>query len=155
MLALELINRARERTNDDQKTGFSDIEWLQYLNASLDWVSNLLISMKHENMASQFVVDGERAIPNDWVAQIGRAPVYFNDQKLYTYTSVPVTVRYWCHFLHVLDVNEDMRTPAILDDIIITLMTVHALNSHEFDISQDLTMLEQKVKMLMSARQVT
>jgi hypothetical protein len=150
----EIISRARERVNDDQAVGYENTEWIQYINGAIDWLSNLLVSIKYELMVDEFVCSGSVSLPSDYISMVGKEPVYFKNGTVYGYDSNPITIRYWKSMPHISLVTETIPFPDIFNDLIIQIVSIYALNAHEFDVSQDLKLLEEKVKTLTSARVV-
>jgi hypothetical protein len=66
----------RIHLNDEQNIGWEfDDELIDFLDRSTAFLSNILITMKHNSMIKPITVNGATALPQDFVAFVGKLPI--------------------------------------------------------------------------------
>jgi hypothetical protein len=84
-----MLRMLRLHLNDDQKVGWEfDEELVDFLDRATDFITNLLIRMKHNYMIKPVTINGETTLPDDFISFVGRLPIRVFGNKAKAYGSL-------------------------------------------------------------------
>lgn len=145
MTRSEMLTKLRVSLSDEQKVGFpSDDELLGYLDRATIYYSEHMISAKDPSMLKRLPVVGCMELPDDFVALAGLHPVQITGRHMDYYGEQPYQIIYYATMSlpSSFGVDEEITHPFGADIIILDLGRAFALNRNEYDLSQDLKLIE-------------
>lgn len=145
MTRSEMLTKLRVSLSDEQKVGFpSDDELLGYLDKATIYYSEQLIATKDPSMLKKMPVVGCMELPDDFVALAGLHPVEVTGRHMDYYGEEPYQIIYYATMSlpSSFGVDEEITHPLGADTIILDLGRTFALNRNEYDLSQDLKLVE-------------
>ena len=154
MTQKEMLALVRKLISDEQATGFTEggnleepegtQELLNYLDRAVDEVSKRLAEAKDTRLLKSLTVTNGRAVPDDFLGFAGLVPVKIRNKTMnWSSTEYDCEVNYFARLPYVSGFSENTSLPYEKDQYmtIAALAAIYALNKHEFNISQDLTLL--------------
>lgn len=145
MTRLELISSLRVQLCDVQKVGYPDDgELVCYLDRGCIYYSEQMIAAKSPDMLKRMNVVGCCDLPDDFVALAGQHPVSVVGRHMDFYGAVPYKVVYFARLplLSSFGDADVVSWPVGAESVIVDLARVFALNRNEYDLSQDLKLVE-------------
>lgn len=144
MTRAEMLTTLRQLLCDEQKVGYpEDSELLMYLDRAVIFYSEQMIAAKDPVMIKKLEAIGCCDVPDDFVSLAGKHPVKVNGRHMDYYGERPYKVAYFANFplpstiaTGQVDIP-DVALPAILD-----FARTFALNRNEYDLTQDLKLVE-------------
>jgi len=145
MTRTEMIAKLRTQLCDVQSVGFpSDDELLAYLDRGTIYYSEQMIAAKDPSMLKKMPVVGCADLPDDFVALAGQFPVQITGRHMDYYGDVPFQIIYFANLPlpSGFAADAEVKHPFGSDVIILDLARAFALNRNEYDITQDLKLVE-------------
>lgn len=145
MTRAEMIAMLRIQLCDTQAVGFPDDgELLGYLDRATVYYSEQMIAAKSPDMLRKMAVVGCTELPDDFVALAGQHPVQITGRHMDYYGDVPYQITYFARLPLPSGYAADAEVvhPPGADSVIIDLARAFALNRNEYDLTQDLKMVE-------------
>ena len=153
MTRSEIVALVRKLINDEQAAGFTEegnleepggtTELLNYLDRAVDEYSKRGAAAHDVRLLKRMdAVDGAR-LPEDFISFAGNAPVDVTGGVMTFYGYPGLPVRYFARLPYVTACEPDAELPWDYDAEmkIAALAAIYALNKHEYNVSQDLTLL--------------
>jgi hypothetical protein len=149
MLITTAISRIKSAGHDISDE-YTNERCIEFLNTAIQQVSALLISAQYPALVKEILVHNGESLPTNYMKACGTYPLRMTDNKVTIVDdSESVRFRYWA-------------TPELLDEssgklpyehdavneVIVRLAVMLALNENEYDIGQDsglLTQLQQAI----------
>ncbi|MCD8233238.1 MAG: hypothetical protein LUC51_02450 [Cloacibacillus porcorum] len=145
MTRTEMVTKLRTQLCDTQAVGFpDDSELLEYLDRGTIYYSEHMIAARSPDMLRKMAVVGCTELPDDFVALAGQHPVQITGRHMDYYGEVPYQVMYFARLPlpSGYKPDEPVDHPLGADTVIIDLARAFALNRNEYDLSQDLKLVE-------------
>lgn len=144
MLVSKAIERVRKSTHDISEE-YSAEEIIDFLNTSIQQVSSLLISAKFPSLVKEIMVHSGEELPSNFMVAAGTYPLKMTDGVVkITDDSEYVRFRYFATpTLIETTTGELPYKHDAINEVIVRLATMLALNENEYDISQDSNLLSQ------------
>lgn len=143
MLVSEAIQRIRMKINDNYDTGYSDALIINYLNMALSYIVSAMINRSDPSVTDYMDVSGiseDNPVPRNFARFAGNFPVMIKGNNFYVIDGSPmVTVRFFYYPDSITTVSENLPfgDRDYLQDLIINVASIYALNQHEFNVQQD------------------
>ena len=156
MTKKQIIALVRRIINDEQASGFTEggnleepegtQELINYLDRAVDEYSKRQAGAGDVRLLKELaLVSGANLpLPSDFLAIAGAVPLMINNGVMNFYgENVNVPVKYFARLPYVSGYSDDDDLPYENDQavFIAALAAIHALNKHEFNVSQDLALL--------------
>lgn len=157
MLVSEAIERIRAKINDNYDTGYTDDLLIQYLNNALTYLVSALINRKDPSITDYMTVDGlseDNPVPKNFAKFAGNFPVMIKGRNFHIVdNSVLCTVRFFFYPDRITSVTEELpfKNKEYLQDLLINIASVYALNQHEFNVQQDEALRSQIEQLIVQA----
>ena len=138
------ITRIKAATHDISDE-FSQERCIEFLNTAIQQVSSLLISAKFPPLVNEITVHNGESLPENFMAPAGFYPLKMTNNKVViTDDSEYVVFRYWATPSNVKTASEELpyKHDAI-NEVIVRLAVMLALNENEYDIAQDSGLMSQ------------
>ncbi len=145
MTRAEMITMLRVLLCDAQAVGYpTDGELLEYLDRATIYYSEQMIAVKSPDMLKRMPVVGCMELPGDFVALAGQHPVQITGRHMDYYGDVPYQITYFARLPLPSGYAEtdEVAHPLGADSVILDLARAFALNRNEYDLSQDLKLVE-------------
>ncbi len=142
----DMVIRLRQQLFDDQAVGWPfDDELLAHLDHGADYLSALYIKNKDPIMLKRITIEDGAALPDDWVAFMGSVPVAITGRVCELYDEKPVAAFYWSNFPYPSRFEEGAEMSYTHEQalLIIDMGRMFALNKNEYDLSQDVTLMDR------------
>ena len=150
-----ILALVRRLIADEQATGFTEggnleqpegtQELLNYLDRAVDEYSKRQAANGDLRLVENMTIKKDISLPNNFLSFCGVVPFYIEGKiiKSYEKNTASLPVRYFARLPYVTDFNETEDLPYEHDQYmsIAALAAIHALNKHEFNVSQDLMLL--------------
>ena len=154
MTRAEMISLVRRHISDEQATGFTEegnleepggvVELLDFLDRAVDTYSKRRADAGDITLLKRISVSNMTKLPDDFIKFAGNVPleVVIDHVEFYG-RSESVPVKYFARLPYVTAYEDDEDLPYAHDQAmsIAALAAIYALNKHEFNVSQDLTLL--------------
>lgn len=123
---------------------------LEFLNTAIQQVSALLISAQYPALVKGITVHNGESLPANYMKSCGTYPLRLTDNKVTIVDgSEYVRFRYWSTPTLLTDSSRELPyTHDAVNEVIVRLAVMLALNENEYDIGQDsglLTQLQQAI----------
>lgn len=154
MTQKEMLALVRKLIADEQATGFTEggnleepegtQELLNYLDRAVDEYSKRQVANGDLRLVKRVPVTNGMSLPDDFISFCGVVPLTVEGKTISFYgVSSPLPVRYFSRLQYVTNYSETAQLPYEQDQYmtIAALAAIYALNKHEYDVSQDLTLL--------------
>lgn len=143
MLASQAITRIKTATHDISDE-YSDSQCLDFLNSSIQQVSALLIGAKFPSLVKEATVHNGDSLPENYMASCGSYPLRMTGGKAYIVDgSTSVRFRYFATPDLVTTTGATLPYDhAAINEVVIKLAIMLALNENEYDIEQDSKLYE-------------
>ena len=156
MTRQEIISLVRRFVSDEQATGFTDernledpwgtIELLNYLDRAVNTYCKRRADAGDVTLLKRMSVSNMTHLPTDFIKFAGNVPFEINIDhvEFYGYPSeTAIPVKYFARLPYVTayDDGEELEYRHDQAMSIAALAAIYALNKHEFNVSQDLTLL--------------
>ncbi|MPN24062.1 hypothetical protein SDC9_171456 [bioreactor metagenome] len=130
--------------SDEQAVGYpNDSELLLYLDRAVIYYSEQMIAAKDPVMLKQMEAVGCVDVPNDFVALAGQWPVEIRGRHMDYYGASPLKVMYFANLPLVSSAaTGEIAIPNVAVPVILDLARTFALNRNEYDLTQDLKIIE-------------
>lgn len=157
MLVSEAIAQIRARINDEYDTGYTDDLIIQYINNALTYIVSALIDRNDPSVTDYMDVDGtseDNPVPKNFARFAGNFPVMIKGKNFHVVDgSVMVTVRFFFYPDRITAVTDELpfKGKEYLQDLLISLASVYALNQHEFNVQQDEVLKSQIEQLIVQA----
>lgn len=144
MLVSTAINRIKVAGHDISEE-YTKERCLEFLNTAIQQTSSLLISAQYPALVKEMLVHNGESLPANYMKSCGNYPLRLTDNKVTIVDdSESVRFRYWA----TPDLLNDASTELpykhdAVNEVIVRLATMLALNENEYDIGQDSTLLSQ------------
>lgn len=148
-----LITTAIKRIKDaghDISDEYTNERCIEFLNTAIQQVSSLLISAQYPALVKEIMVHNGESLPTNYMKACGTYPLRMTDNKVTIVDdSESVRFRYWAtpelltENLGKLPYEHDA-----INEVIVRLAVMLALNENEYDIGQDsglFTQLQQAI----------
>lgn len=156
MTRSDLMRLLRHHLSDEQNVGWqSETELFAFLDRAADFVSDTLISMRDPRLISRVMITGTAVgLPPGFVKFVGKVPVAIKGNLLEPYPGIGGEFAYWARVPHPSSFGPDDTLPYDRDIalVIADVARLFAQNKNEFDISQDLSLLNLGVAATKGAR---
>ena len=143
MLASQVIARIKSSTHDISDE-YSEAQCLDFLNSSIQQVSALLISAKFPSLVKEMTVHNGDNLPVNYMASAGSYPLRMTGGQAFIVDgSSSVRFRYFA--TPDLITTSGATLPydhAAINEVIVKLAIMLALNENEYDIGQDSKLYE-------------
>lgn len=144
MKAEKAIARIKQETHDISDE-YSTERCIQFLNTAIQQVSSLLIAAKYPVLVKEMTMRNGDSIPKNYMNLCGTYPVKMTDGKAIitddAYKSI--TIRYFATSDLIEYETDDMPyTHDAINDIIVKIAVLLALNENKYDITQDSNIVE-------------
>ena len=139
-----MITKLRILLSDTQQVGYNDSELLDYLDRATVYYSEQMIAAKDPSMLKRMEVVGCMDLPGDFVALAGQHPVQITGRHMDYYGDEPYQIIYFATLKLPSEfaATDTITHPATADVAILDLARTFALNRNEYDLSQDLKLVE-------------
>lgn len=154
MTQKEMLALVRKLIADEQATGFTEggnleepegtQELLNYLDRAVDEYSKRQAVGGDLNLVKRMTVTNGMALPDDFISFCGVVPLIIEGNRVTFHDGVSsLPVRYFSRLPYVTGYAETAQLPYSKEQYITisALAAIYALNKHEYDVSQDLTLL--------------
>lgn len=145
MTRAEMVSMLRTLLCDSQAVGYpDDAELLGYMDRATIYYSEQMIAARSPDMLKRMPVVGCMELPEDFVALAGQHPVRIAGRHMDYYGDVPYQITYFARLPlpSAYEAEEEVEHPLGADTVILDLARTFALNRNEYDLSQDLKMVE-------------
>lgn len=149
MLITTAISRIKSAGHDISDE-YTNERCIEFLNTAIQQVSSLLISAQYPALVKEIMVHNGESLPTNYMKACGTYPLRMTDNKVTIVDdSESVRFRYWA-------TPELLSEPSgklpyehdAINEVIVRLAVMLALNENEYDIGQDsglLTQLQQAI----------
>lgn len=139
--AISRIKSAGHDISDE----YTNERCLDFLNTAVQQISSLLISAKYPFMINEITVHNGEPLPLNYIKSVGNYPLKVTGGIVQiTDDSDSVKFRYWGTPLSLDDTSEHLPFPNdAINEVIVKLAIMLALNDNEYDISQDSNLTSQ------------
>ena len=154
MTQKEMLALVRKLIADEQATGFTEggnleepegtQELLNYLDRAIDEYSKLQAANGDLRLIKRITVTNGMSVPGDFISFCGVVPLTVEGKTINFYGgTLSLPVRYFARLPYITSYADTVQLPYDQDQNIkiAALAAIYALNKHEYDISQDLTLL--------------
>ena len=143
MLASQAITRIKTSTHDISDE-YSDSQCLDFLNSSIQQVSALLIGAKFPSLVKEITVHNGDKLPTNYMASCGTYPLRMTAGQAFILDgSTSVRFRYFATPDLVTTTGATLPYDhAAINEVIIKLAIMLALNENEYSIEQDSKLYE-------------
>lgn len=143
MLVSEAISQVRDRVNDEYDTGYTDEVLIQYLNKAVMYLTSALIARNDPIVTDYMDVDGtseDNPVPKNYARLAGGFPVMIKGTNFHVVDGSPmVTIRFFYYPDNLVNLTDELpfKKNEVLQEVIIGIATIYALNQHEYNVQQD------------------
>lgn len=154
MTQKEMLALVRKLIADEQATGFTEggnleepegtQELLNYLDRAIDEYSKRQAANGDLTLVKRMTITNGMALPEDFILFCGVVPVVIEGNRVTFHDGVSsLPVRYFSRLPYVTSYSETAQLPYSREQYITiaALAAIYALNKHEYDVSQDLSLL--------------
>lgn len=151
MIVNEAISNMRIRLTDTEKLEYTDGELVNYLNDAINiiWLQ-LAASMNPEVIKKITISTANQSKPADFYKFTAKHPVITVGDTFEVYGSTPIEAFY---ITKAPKISSPSETKVLFNDLydsaIIQIACLYALNTNEFDISQDSALASEARKLIM------
>ena len=138
------INRIKSAGHDISDE-YTNERCIEFLNTAIQQVSSLLISAQYPALVKEITVHNGESLPTNYMKSCGTYPLRLTDNKVTVVDgSETVRFRYWAtpELLTSSSTNLPYNHDAI-NEVIVKLAVILALNENEYDIAQDSNLISQ------------
>ena len=140
--AIDEIKAAGHDISDE----YSRAECLGFLNTAIHEVSGLLIAARSPMMVREILIHDGESVPAHYVASAGQYPMRITGQTVqFVDPSMDeIRFRYFATMPPITDEEGDLPFPhGALNDYVLKIAILHALNRNEYDLSQDKALADE------------
>ena len=154
MTQKEMLALVRKLIADEQATGFTEggnleepegtQELLNYLDRAVDTYSRIQVAYGDLRLVKKITATNGMSVPSDFLAFCGIVPLTVEGKVINLYSGTSsIIARYYSRLPYVTSYSETAQLPYDQDQYIAiaALAAIYALNKHEYDVSQDLSLL--------------
>jgi hypothetical protein len=144
MLVSTAISRIKSAGHDISDE-YTNERCIEFLNTAIQQVSSLLISAQYPALVKEIMVHNGESLPTNYMKACGTYPLRMTNNKVTIVDdSESVRFRYWST-PELIDENsrELPYTHDAINEVIVRLAAMLALNENEYDIGQDSNLLAQ------------
>lgn len=146
MTVNDFLTDLRRRIADVDSSGFTDPELIGYLNDALTHLYHELASRGDRQSIARIDIPVEGlTVPDDFSDFMGRYPCHIEDGVFVNDWGLEFEMTYEKAPSRLTGVSETVPVRNSLLPLAIRLTSLLALNAHEFDVSQDLMLLEKSM----------
>ena len=134
--AIDEIKAAGHDISDE----YSRAECLGFLNTAIHEVSGLLIAARSPMMVREILLHDGESVPSHYVTSAGQYPMRITGQTVQFVDPAlhEIRFRYFATMPPLTDEEGDLPFPHdALNEYVLKIAVLHALNRNEYDISQD------------------
>lgn len=144
MLVSTAISRIKSAGHDISDE-YTNERCIEFLNTAIQQVSALLISAQYPALVKEILVHNGESLPTNYMKACGTYPLRLTDNKVMIVDdSESVRFRYWATpELLTNTSNELPYKHDAINEVIVRLAVMLALNENEYDIGQDSSLLNQ------------
>lgn len=144
MLITTAISRIKSAGHDISDE-YTNERCIEFLNTAIQQVSSLLISAQYPALVKEILVHNGESLPTNYMKACGTYPLRLTDNKVTIVDdSESVRFRYWATpELLTNTSNELPYKHDAINEVIVRLAVMLALNENEYDIGQDSNLLAQ------------
>ena len=159
MTPSDIVKMLRQMINDEQATGFVENgnleepdamdELICYLDRAIDEYCKIQANKNDLRLLKRITAINNQKIPDDFLGFCGSVPINIESGRMEFYGSNQVLpVRYFARLPYVSSFNDTDTLPYERDQAIkiASLASIYALNKHEYNVTQDLTLLGMGVE---------
>ncbi len=140
--AIDMIKAAGHDISDE----YSRAECIDFLNTAIHEVSGLLIAARSPMMVREILIHDGESVPAHYVASAGQYPMRITGQTVqFVDPSMDeIRFRYFATMPPITDEEGDLPFPhGALNDYVLKIAILHALNRNEYDLSQDKALADE------------
>ena len=154
MTQKQMLAMLRKLINDEQATGFTEggnleqpegtQELIHYLDRAVDEYSKRQAASHDVRLMKTMNITNGMKLPNDFLSLCGAVPINIESGIIHYYGDAStLPVRYFARLPYVSGYSENATLPYDNDQYmnILQLGAVYALNKHEFNVAQDISLL--------------
>lgn len=144
MLVSTAITRIKN-SGHDISDEYTNERCLEFLNTAIQQVSSLLIAAQYPALVKELMVHDGETLPANYMKACGTYPLMLTDNKVKIVDdSESVRFRYWATPELLTERSSELpyKHDAI-NEVIVRLAVMLALNENEYDIAQDSGLLAQ------------
>lgn len=144
MLVSTAITRVRAAGHDISDE-YTTERCLEFLNTAIQQVSALLIAAQYPALVKELLVHNGESLPRNYMAACGTYPLRMTDNKVTIVDgSDSVRFRYWATPELLTETSKELPYQHdAVNEVIVRLAVMLALNENEYDIAQDSSLLTQ------------
>lgn len=148
----EALIIVRQKINDYDEVGLSDEELLHYINEAAQYVSQYLASSNSPLMVKEQTLTAQtNVLPANFLKTCGTFPIKITGNVIELLDDPPLKIRYTAGVDRVSYVDDMPFQHEALNQFIVKLATIYALNQEELDVSQDKALLGELQASIASA----
>ena len=140
--AIDEIKAAGHDISDE----YSRTECIGFLNTAIHEVSGLLIAARSPMMVREILLHDGESVPSHYVTSAGQYPMRITGQTVqFVDTSMDeIRFRYFATMPPLMDEEGDLPFQhEALNDYVLKVATLYALNRNEYDLSQDKALADE------------
>jgi len=143
MLVEKAISRIKSAGHDISDE-YSQERCLEFINTAIQQVSSLLISAQYPSLIDEILVHNGESLPSNYMKSAGNYPLkVIGNTVSITDGSDTVRFRYWKTPAFVDETGELPFNNDAVNEVIVKLAVMLALNENEYDITQDNNLTSQ------------
>lgn len=144
MLVTTAIDRIKAATHDISAE-YTTERCVEFLNTAVQQVSSLLISAKFPSLVKEIMVHNGERLPTNYMSACGTYPLRMTDGTVViTDGSEYVRFRYFATPELITELSQELPyNHDAINEVVVRLAVMLALNENEYDISQDSGLLSQ------------
>jgi hypothetical protein len=144
MLVEKAISRIKSAGHDISNE-YSQERCLEFINTAIQQVSALLISAQYPSLIDEITVHNGESLPSNYMKSAGNYPLkMIGNVVSITDGSDTVRFRYWKTPALVSDTDRELPfNNDAVNEVVVKLAVMLALNENEYDIAQDSNLTSQ------------